>query len=257
MHRGGRRAAMVAVGMLALAPASASAASSQFSTTSQGVQQPLHVRGASGSFGDQELSLPPFSVFCAAARATGEPGPGYTQLHNDIKLSRCATAVRIGEQSVTVPAKVKSVIDLFYKGDGDSSLVNPVVVVIPALKCTITIAEGAQLQNAYSGSLTGKGAGKATLPYENITVPARDLRDFPTGFQHRLQIENDQVGLLYSFAGGCANLQPASQGSYSGSMVEEAIHGNFEFVPGSEWNQIENSEEEPPEGWDIEKVAGT
>jgi hypothetical protein len=206
------------------------------------------VRGASGVFGEQELNLPPFRVFCAAARATGEPAPGYTELRNDIKLSRCATGVRVGEQSVTVSAKVRSPLDLFYKGDGDASLVNPVQVDVPSLKCTITIAEGAQLSNEYTGS----GAEKGALPYENLLVPTRDLGDFPIGYRRELEIHNDQVGLAYSFAGGCANIQP-SQGTYSGSIVEEAIRGDFWFIPGAEWKK---NEEGPPEGYNLEKVTG-
>jgi hypothetical protein len=220
--------------MLAL-PASASAASSQFSTTFRGTQEPLKVRGVSGTYAEQKLSLPPFSVTCAAAHMTGGPSPGYTELKNDVKLSRCTTSVPVESQSITAPAKVNAPLNLFFKGDGDAELVNPVEVSIPGLKCTIQIAEGAALRNEFMN-----GGEEPQLPYGDFSVPVRNLRDFPSGFQNRMQIDADEVGLSYSFEGGCANLTP-QEGAYSGLLDLEAVHGNLEFIPGAEWNRVVNN----------------
>jgi hypothetical protein len=253
------RALVPALAMLVV-PASASAMQSQFITTKKGIQEPLKVRGASGTEGEQTLYLAPFTVACQAARVSGEPAPGYFMLRNYIKLSRCTTTVSAGEETLTLPAKVNEAIDAFYKGDGTSSWVNPVNVTIPSLKCTIEIAEGARLHNA----TTGTGGGSAKVPYVPLTVPNRNLREFPSGYQKRLEIDNHQVGLSYSFAGGCANLQPPSQpGEYVGKTVEEASGGNLEFVPGAEYEQVQNEKGAGEEGgpeheeWNLEKVGGS
>lgn len=227
------RALLVVAAVLAL-PASASAAQSQFITAKRGVVEPLQVRAASGTYAKQQLSLPPFLVSCAAAHTTGGPGPGYTELRNDVRLARCTASVPLESQSVTIPARVKDPLNLFFKGDGNAELVNPVEVSIPGLKCTIEIAEGALLSNAFTN-----GGEEPVLPYGNFAVPVRNLRDFPSGFQLRMQINADEVGLNYAFEGGCANLTP-EEGAYSGLLDEEAVHGDFEFVPGSEWNVVKN-----------------
>lgn len=86
------RALLVMSAALAV-PASASAAQSQFVTAKRGAQEPLQVRAVGGTYAKQQLSLPPFLVACAAAHTTGGPGPGYTQLKNDVKLSRCTASV--------------------------------------------------------------------------------------------------------------------------------------------------------------------
>lgn len=267
MEGRGIRAAVVVLAMLAMPAAASAASGSRFITTKKGVEEPLQVRGGSGTEGEQTLDLPPFTVSCAAAQVKGEPSPGYTMLRNYIKLSRCSTTLGAGEQQLTVPAKVKDTIDAFYKGEGDSSWVDPVDVQIPSLKCTIVIPEGAELRNDYIASDAGSGAGKGPAsPYEAVSVPTRNLRDFPSGYQQALEIIARQVGLDYSFEGGCAGLEPAKQGSYSGTTVEEALDGDLRFLPGSEWSKIENKgEEEEPfsegetvsEGWNIEKVAGS
>ena len=246
MQGRGRRVLLLAIGALAV-PSSASAATSQFVTTKLGAEEPLAVRGASGSEDAQTLSLPPFTVSCAAMHAIGGPAPGYAALRSSIRFSRCTTTVSAGEQAVTVLARVKGAMELFYKGDGNANLVNPFEVQLPSLKCRIAITEGAQLHNLYTEKtgVGGAGEGKVTLPYRNLTVPTRNLRWFPGGYQQRLEIDNKQSGLSYSFAGACANLQPGV-GTYSGVTNEEAAEGDLEFLPGSEWNQVENREEEGP-----------
>jgi hypothetical protein len=236
MYRRGVSAALAAVGALML-PAGASAASSQFISSKHGNQEPLAGRGSSGTGGEQELHLSPFNVTCNVARSTGGPGPGYTELRDDIKFSRCTTSVEAQGQPVTVPAKVKGVMDLFHKGDGDAELVNPFQVIVPALRCTIAIDGGAQLRNVLVDE-----EGETVDPYQNILVPSRNLRGFPSGYQRKLAIHNALLGFSYSFAGGCANLTPA-EGAYSGTTVEEAIKGDLEFVPApEEWNIVKNAD---------------
>jgi hypothetical protein len=237
MHGRSLRVALAVVGALAL-PASASAATpSKFITSKQGDVEPLAARGSSGTGGEQALHLAPFDVSCRVARSTGGPSPGYTELRDDVKLSRCTTSVEAQGQPVTVPAKVKGVMDLFHKGNGNAELVNPFLVIVPSLKCTISIDEGTELRNALVNS-----EGELVDPYENVTVPTRRLHAFPSGYQRKLAIHNALLGLTYSFSGGCASLTP-SEGAYSGTTAEEAVGGDLEFVPGpEEWNLIENKE---------------
>lgn len=241
MHRRSLRAALAVVGALAL-PASASAATSQFISSKEGTQQPLAGRGSSGTGGAQTLELPPFRVSCQAARSSGGPGPGYAVLRDDLKFSRCTTSVEAQGQNVTIPAHVKGVVDLFHKGDGNAELVNPFTVLVPSLKCTIAIDEGAELHNIYTEP-TGGGGGEGEIanPYENISVPTRNLHAFPSGFQHKLAVHNRLIGMTYAFSGGCANLTPGI-GQYSGTTIEEVLGGDLEFVPGSEWNVVKNKE---------------
>ncbi len=232
------RAALAVVGLLAL-PASALASSpSHFVTSKNGVQEPIAGRGSSGTAGEQELQLPPFDVSCAVARSTNGPGPGYTEFRDDIKFSRCSTNVQVGGEELAVPAKVKGIMDLFHLGNGNAELVNGFEVLVPALKCTIAIDEGAELRNGFEGS-----EGETLDPYETILVPTRNLHAFPSGYQRRLGIVNRLLGLQYSFSGSCSNLTP-QEGEYSGTTFEEALHGDLEFVPGSEeWNIVKNKED--------------
>ena len=243
MHGRNLRAALVVVGALAV-PAGASAATSQFISSRHGNPEPLAGRGSSGTEGAQTLDLPPFTVSCSVARSTGGPGPGYTQLRDDVKFSRCTTSVDAEGQNVTIPARVKGAMDLFHKGNGNAELVNPFEVLVPALKCTIAIAEGSELHNIYAEPTGGGGGeGKAGAnPFENIAVPTRNLNGFPSGVKHEIVVHNRLIGVSYSFSSGCSNLSPGV-GTYSGATVEEAVGGDLEFVPGSEWSRVENAEE--------------
>jgi hypothetical protein len=87
----------------------------------------------------------------------------------------------------------------------------------------------------------GGGEGQIANPYENISVPTRNLHAFPSGYQHKLAVHNRLTGMIYTFSGGCANLTPGI-GIYSGTTIEEAIGGNLEFVPGAEWELVKNNE---------------
>jgi hypothetical protein len=238
MH--GRWLGPLAAAICSLAMAAPAQASSEFITSKLGQEEVLKVRGASGTGGEQQLVLGPFTVSCRAARVSGSPGPGGHELRNETKLSGCTSAVTAGSEELPVPAKLKDPLVLGYDAStGGAELVNPVTVALPSLKCTISIEEGP----LYYPPGGGVGAGAGKIPFVDISVPTRRLHDFPSGFQHILEVESFERGLSYSFGGACAGMPAGEEGEYLGTTAEEAVHGDLEFIPGAVW----------PEGWNIVK----
>jgi len=228
--------ALVAVTGASLA-ASSQALASQFiaaqGTTESGV---FALAGASGTESVQTFVLGNLAVRCSALGRGSLVAPGQS-LAMSIKFKDCTTKVEEGMTAVPVKAKVGTMQVEYLAGD-EARLLAPLTVEVKGLGCS------------YEVSAAGEESGWAN--YTNEKDPSVKLKQFPSGFQHKLGTI-DELDLRALETGPCVASGPGGgeksigngkvvDGYYEGEMPIEAHDANL---------AIEEGEAGPPEGWNI------
>jgi hypothetical protein len=212
---------------------------SEFIATEGAQTGSLTTKGASGTAGHQQLELGPFTVSCTKARTQGSVQDHATSILDTVKLSGCTTQGEFGGESVAVTAKVENPLELSYEGsNGGSELLAGVTIDVKAIKCSIHLSPGS-LFNGFEQE------EEVAIPFVNEAVSSRKLGIFPTGTQRKMSIVNRQVGIEYGFSGSCADLPAGEEGIYSGTLSDEIVKGDLQFVPSfteGGWNKVKNTE---------------
>lgn len=198
-------------------------------------------RGGSGTEHEQEFNFGPFQIQCSAARSKGSASS--TMLLVATRFSKCSTIDHFGAQTLPLKTHFKGPLGLLYSDTGFVGLASAPAITIGAIKCTIV--PGEESSGSSSG---GAGAGKIEVDlggasFSNVTAPTRKLKQFPSGVQHGLTIDNEIEEIPFEYSGSCAGFGGGEEtGSYSGTLWDEGVGGNLEFVGGSgeEWNRIKN-----------------
>lgn len=231
----------------AAATAAASATTSQFVASAGSETGALATKGAAGTAGHVELELPPFTIECAQARTQGSVVDQATSLTDAVKPSRCTTEGEFGGEPVPVAAKFENALALEYSATSEGAkLPAGTTIDIKAIKCLIHI-EPSELRNAYEAFDPETGEVEPESAFANESTPTTKLGPFPTGFQRRISIDNDQRGISYGFSGSCGDLPEGDEGAFKGALFDEVPKGNLEFRrgsgEGSEWSKIKNKQE--------------
>jgi hypothetical protein len=205
-------------------------------------------RGGSGTEHEQEFNFGPFQIQCSAARSKGSASS--TFLLVTTRFSKCATTDNFGGQALPLKTHFNGALGLLYGDTGFAGLASAPEITIGAIKCTILL--GKESAGSSSG---GAGAGKVEVDlggasFSNVTVPTRRVKQFPTGLQNGLMIDNEIEGIPFEYSGSCASFGDGEEtGSYFGTVWDEAAGGDLEFVGGGEeWNRVKNNNENPPPG---------
>lgn len=201
----------------------------------------------SGTAGNQEFQLGPFTITCASAKGRGSV-VNPRVLSNDVKFSRCQSAAQLGTETLRSTAAVKQPVGFVFTAAGLTAFA-PLVVTVKNPKCEIVVGDPAA-----NGS--GKIPNLGGVSYTNMSDATPKLRLFPTGFQRKLAVEPVVRGVDVRFEAACAGLAESDQGSYSGTFTDEAVRGNLEGG-GEEWNHVENKEEVEAEGGGWNHVENT
>ena len=191
-------------------------------------------RSTSGTAGELTFHFGPFLVTCAAAKGRGwVANPDV--LSEEVKFEHCEDAVEIGTQTLRSPAVFKEPVGMDHGVDGLTGI-GSFKVAIKAPKCTIV----AGLPVAPSTGRTPIVGGSF---YTDESYATRDLRLFPTGFQQELSVETDASGFYVAYEGACSGFEASDEGSYSGVLTVEAVHGNLEGTGDEEegWNRLKNT----------------
>jgi hypothetical protein len=198
-------------------------------------------RGGSGTEHEQEFNFGPFQIQCSAARSKGSASS--TTLLAAIRFSKCSTIDHFGEETLPLKTHFNGPVGLIYSDTGFVGLASSTTITIGSIRCTIAL--GKESGGSSSG---GAGAGKVEVDlggasFSNVAVPTRKLRQFPAGVEHGLTIDNEIEEIPFEYGGSCAGFGGGEEtGSYSGTLWDEGVGGNLEFVGGSgeEWNRIKN-----------------
>jgi hypothetical protein len=189
-------------------------------------------RGGSGTEHVQEFNFGPLQIQCNAARSKGSASS--TSLLVATHFSACSTIDHFGAQTLPLKTHFKGALALVYSDTGLVGLASAPAITIGAIKCTIVpFAEG---PGSASG---GAGAGKVEVDlvgasFSNVAVPTRKVKQFPTGVQHGLMIDNEIGEFQFRHSGSCAGFGSGEEtGSYSGTLWDEGIGSNLEYVNGS------------------------
>jgi hypothetical protein len=249
------RSAGMVLGVLAFTAPVASGAIFDASRTGHPTG-PFTTRGGSGTAGQQEFSLPPFHVKCDRARATGSIENEDRFFLDTLKFSSCAASVQLTNGShLSVPARFEAPLQLaYFAPTGAAVILAPNTIDIKPLGCTITMEEGGLFERlgGTGGATEGAGGGHPTEPpFTGLLAPTLKLRPFPTGEQHKLTIDNNQLGIHFVFGGACEALEPTALGSYSGTTFDEVVGGNLEYDPTGV--RVQTQEEEVEERKEIEE----
>jgi hypothetical protein len=191
----------------------------------------LETKGGSGTAGEQQFSFGAISVRCDAAKSTGIATP--ETVLDSVKFEKCTAAASFGAQKVALKAVFKGPVELGYTSDEDASLVSGFAIELKAIKCTIDVEPGEDLEYVYP---------------ENEVVSSGKLKSFPSGLQHKLRFENELGGIVFHAEGECEEFAHGGDGTYSGTLWDEAVGGDLAYssslvpIEGG-WNRVKNKED--------------
>ena len=241
-----RMALALVAAACATAAISAEALASQF-IAARGADETgaFALKGASGTEGVQKFRLGGLEVRCSALARGWLSAPGQ-DLDLSLAFKKCTTEVDDGLSRVPVKVKMKGAMQLQYSAAGDAWLLAPVTVDVKGLGCSFELTayeEEGYVEPGYA-------------QYTNEKYPTSKLKQFPSGFQHELGMStNLSVSALET--GPCGPKGPGGEGA--GKNVQEP--GDYEgaiSVAASGANLgIEEGEEGPPEGWNLEQTGGS
>jgi hypothetical protein len=192
-------------------------------------------RSSSGTAGEQRFQAGPFTITCAAT--TGR-GMAETELLNDnVKFNHCQSSAQVGGETLDSKATVKGRVNFLYTASGHVAL-SRITIQVEAPRCEILLGQPEEV----GGAGNGKASISGLATFTNVSDASHDLRLFPTGFQHKLSIETEAEAIDLAYQGACAGFAPSTEGSYSGTVTDEAVHGDLEGNgEGTGWNRVKNT----------------
>jgi hypothetical protein len=225
-------AVAVVAAALAFGASATSAVAGEFVVSKEG---PLRV--VSGTAGEQQFEVGPFTVECTAAKGSGVAST--VTISAEVKFSHCQDSVQIGGQPLVSKAAIKGHVG-FVWGTLGSVEIKGLSITVADPRCTIVMGE-------LEGLDTGGGGARFTAfgaaAYSNLSEPARNLRLFPSGYQKEMSLTSEATGVEVHYEGGCAGLPASEEGVYTGTFVAEIAGGDLEGKgEGSGWNKIENED---------------
>lgn len=239
----GALAVAVAAGALALGATDALA--SEFVADSGGkTVTAIDTKGKTGTEGKLRFGAGPYRITCEKATSQGYAEPN--ALFDSVKYASCVDAAGPG-QPKSLPAVVPSPVEFEYSPDGFARLLTPLTIEIKAFKCTFEIRPTEEPVE--------------TVGFVNEKAATAKLKQFPSGFQHRLLIENELEYLTASTTQECAEGNEGKNGEGSGkaglegpAVVAAYVYGTLadEAVDGDlGWFQEDGELGIPPGGWNI------
>ncbi len=202
---------------------------------------PGKLRGA-GS-GPQEFKLGIFAFTCEGATTKGAvTGASTTKLFVHVRFKGCWTNLLPERSHEKLPFKVsfRGGFDIEYSSNGsvetgaesesEVAIVNPspVTAVVAGTGCVISWPPQ-RITNAGA-----KAVGPFTAAtFTNTEVANGKIKQFPSGFQHKLAIHNEFLKLFAETEGGkCEEIEKTESkvGYYKGDLLEEVIAGNLEAL---------------------------
>jgi hypothetical protein len=216
--------------VLALAAPATDAVAGEFVVAPEGP-----TRSASGTAGEQQFHLGPFTIACAATSGRGSRPESETLL-DSVRFRHCDSTADLGGEPLHSKAVIQQPVTFAYMASGHVAI-SRIAIKVQAPRCTILVGHPESLG-------TGAGAGKAAIvglaTFTNVSDDSHNLRQFPTGFQHKLSIESEAEGIEVAYEGACQGFAPSLEGTYSGTVTDEAVRGNLEGNGESGWNRVVN-----------------
>ncbi len=219
---------------LMLAGGASDALAAEFITTPE-----ASLQVTSGTAGAQRFRLGPFTIGCAAAKGSGVVASSQV-MSADVKFSHCQDSVQVGGETLSSPAKFDGPVGFLWSASGLTAL-GRFSVTVKNPRCTIVAGRP-------DGGQGGGGLGVpivASSGFANQLDAARNLRLFPTGFQHEVAIETETETVEVGYQGACSGFASSEEGAYSGDFTASVVRGNLEGQgeEGSGWNRLKNKEE--------------
>jgi hypothetical protein len=226
---GGRIA--VAGAALAFGACPASALADEFIAAPEA---PLKV--VSGTAGEQRFQLGPFTISCAAAKGSGAV-TGPQTISADVRFSHCEDSTQLGGETLSSPVSFVGRLGFVWTASGLTAI-QRFSIKVKAPRCVIVAGH----PESPGGAGVGKISVVAGSSYAEELDSSRNLRLFPTGFQHKLAIETRAEQIEVNYEGACADFATSEEGTYSGTFIGEAVRGDLEGS-GEGWNRVKNKQE--------------
>jgi hypothetical protein len=194
-------------------------------------------RSSSGTAGEQQFHLGSFTIACAATSGRGS-SPEQETLVDSVRFRHCQSTADLGGEPLHSKAVVAHPVDFAYTASGHVGI-GRFAIQVQAPRCTILVGRPEPIGGG------GAGAGKAAIvglaAFTNVSDASRNLRLFPTGFQHKLSIQSDANSIEVAYEGACKDFAPSTEGTYSGIVTDEAVRGDLEGNgEGNGWNRVVN-----------------
>jgi len=240
-----RLTTVLVIAVCALCASATAAMATEFKANAVGKtfseESPGKLRGA-GS-GPQEFKLGIFTFTCEAATSKGAITGGSTsKLFVHVRFRGCWTNLLPEKSHERLSFKVafRGGFDIEYSSNGaaengaestsEVALVNPspVTAVVGGTGCIISWPP----QRITNAGVKDPGPYTAAT-FTNQEVANGKIKQFPSGFQHKLEIHNEFLHLFAETEGGkCEEVEKTESkvGYYKGSLLEEVIAGNLEAL---------------------------
>jgi hypothetical protein len=202
----------------------------------------------------QLFKFGPFHITCEKAVTKGAVAEGSSKTIATVaKFTRCTTAARIPPHEIKLPTRFLTPLAVEYHANGFVETGSEVEEVEGAA----VLAGGTVEIHVYTGVTAEHKASRCTISWPEQTLPIKaikhpeeefsaasfsnvatanaNLKAFPDGFQHSIEISNAFKGIKVTFAGepceewGKGGGEESSGGTYSGSFPQILQAGNLEF----------------------------
>jgi hypothetical protein len=203
---------------------------------------------------EQLFKFGPFHITCERAVARGLVAEGSSKTYATVaNFSKCSTAAKISNQPIKLPTRFLTPLAVEYHANGFVETGSEVEEVEGAA----VLAGGTVEIKVYTGITAEHHASRCTISWPEETLPIRaikkpegeysaasfsnvatanpNLKKFPDGFQHSIEISNSFKGIKATFAGepceawGKKESDESSGGTYFGTFPQILQSGNFEF----------------------------
>lgn len=200
---------------------------------------------------EQKFKFGPFKITCEKATAKGAVvAGGSTTFATAIKFGTCTTEGKIGPKVIKLPTRFLTALAIEYHANG-------FVESGSELEGEAVLAGGSAELKVYTGVTEEHEKSRCNIVWPEQTIPLKaekkpegeysaatfadatrpetNLKKFPDGFQHYVNVSNVFKGIKYEFEGepceewGKEEGSEGGGGTYTGGFPQTLTGGNFEF----------------------------
>jgi hypothetical protein len=202
----------------------------------------------------QLFKFGPFHITCEKAVAKGAVAEGSSKTYATVaKFTKCWTAAKLSNRDIRLPTKFLTALAVEYHANGfveTGSETEELEGAAVLAGGTVEIHVGTGITEEFKTSRCTISWPEQTLPikaiknpeaeysaasFTNVATANPNLKKFPDGFQHSIEISNAFKGIKVLFEGepceeyGKGGGEESSGGSYTGSFPQILQGGNLEF----------------------------
>jgi hypothetical protein len=203
---------------------------------------------------EQNFKFGPFKITCEKATSKGAVAAGSSPTFaTKIKFAKCTTEGKIGSKAIKLPTSFKTPLAIEYHANGFVETGSE----LEEIEGKAVLARGEAELKVYTGLTEEREKSRCNIIWPEQTIPlkaekkpegeyssaayaseekpASNLKKFPDGFQHYVNVSNAFKGIKYEFEGepceewGKEEGSEGGGGTYFGSFPQLLAGGDFEY----------------------------